>query len=76
MEFDAMPILSGQYYITVFVYEHGVAAPTAIDHREHAVTFEVIDARRLQHGLLFLPMRWKVRRRRPGRAEETLESST
>ncbi|MFN0006761.1 MAG: ABC transporter ATP-binding protein [Planctomycetota bacterium] len=76
MEFDAMPILAGQYYLTVFVYEHGLAAPTAIDHREHAVSFEVLDARRRQHGLLFLPMRWSVRRRRPGRAEEKLESSS
>jgi len=74
LELEAMPLLSGHYYLTVFVYEHGLAAPTAIDHREHAVSFEVLDARRHQHGLLSLPMRWSVRRRRPGRAEETLES--
>jgi len=74
MELEGMPLLSGQYYLTVFVYEHGLASPTAIDHREHAVSFEILDARRHQHGLLFLPSRWSVRRRRPGRAEETLES--
>jgi len=74
LELEAMPLLSGHYYLTVFVYEHGLAAPTAIDHREHAVSFEVLDARRHQHGLLSLPMRWSVRRRRPGRDEETLES--
>ena len=49
------------------------AAPTAIDHREHAVTFEVIDAARLQHGMLFLPSRWILTRTRSG-ARETLES--
>jgi len=76
MDFDAMPLLAGQYYLTVFVYEHGLAAPTAIDHREHAVSFEVLDAQRRQHGLLFLPMRWSVRRERPGRAAEKLESSS
>jgi ABC-type polysaccharide/polyol phosphate transport system ATPase subunit len=74
LELEAMPLLSGHYYLTVFVYEHGLAAPTAIDHREHAVSFEVLDARRHQHGLLSLPMRWSVRRRRPGRDEEILES--
>ena len=76
MDLEGMPLLAGQYYLTVFVYEHGLAAPTAIDHREHAVSFEVIDAERLQHGLLSLPMRWSVRRRRPGQPEETLESGS
>ena len=62
MEFDQLPLLQGQYYVTTFLYDHSKAAPTAIDHREHAVTFEVIDAQHLQHGMLFLPMRWKVDR--------------
>jgi hypothetical protein len=53
-----MPLLSGQYYLTAFVYDHAKAAPTPIDHREHAVTFEVLDARRHQHGLLSLPTIW------------------
>lgn len=66
MRFDAMPLLTGQYYVTTFLYDHSKAAPTAIDHREHAVTFEVLDADRLQHGLLFLPSRWTMRRRGPG----------
>jgi ABC-type polysaccharide/polyol phosphate transport system ATPase subunit len=75
MDFEAMPLLSGQYYLTVFVYDHSQAAPTAIDHREHAVTFEVIDALRHQHGLLSLPTRWTLSRRRPGRAGEEVEES-
>ena len=75
MEFTAMPVLPGQYYLTVYVYEHGVAAPTPVDQREHAVTFEVLDARAHQHGIVSLPTRWSVRRRRAGAsADEILES--
>jgi ABC-type polysaccharide/polyol phosphate transport system ATPase subunit len=62
MSFRALPLLQGEYYLTTFLYDHSKAAPTAIDHREHAVTFEVIDPKRLQHGLLFLPTRWSVHR--------------
>jgi ABC-type polysaccharide/polyol phosphate transport system ATPase subunit len=75
MRFDALPLLQGQYYLTTFLYDHSKAAPTAIDHREHVVTFEVIDARRLQHGMLFLPARWTLSRRIPGRAEPLVEES-
>jgi len=66
LEFEAMPVLPGQYYLTIYLYDHGRAAPTPIDQREHAVTFEVLDARNHQHGLVSLPTRWSVRRRRPG----------
>ncbi|MEM1450047.1 MAG: ABC transporter ATP-binding protein [Planctomycetota bacterium] len=60
MAFESLPLLQGSYYLTVFVYDHDKAAPTPIDHREHAVAFEVHDARALQHGILFLPTRWSV----------------
>ena len=73
MGLDVLPLLQGQYYLTIFVYDHSKAAPPAIDHREHAVTFEVIDADRLQHGMLFLPTRWSVTRRTS--AGETTEVS-
>ena len=63
MVFERLPLLEGQYYLTTFLYEHGKVSPTAIDHREHAVTFEVIDSNRMQHGMLFLPTRWTVERR-------------
>ena len=68
--------LQGEYYATTFLYDHGKAAPTAIDHREHAVTFQVIDAAQRQHGMLYLPTRWSVRRRTPdgGLSEEVSES--
>jgi hypothetical protein len=62
MDFERMPLLSGQYYVTTFLYDHSKAAPTAIDHQEHAVTFEVLDPRNHQHGLLYLPTRWTVER--------------
>jgi ABC-type polysaccharide/polyol phosphate transport system ATPase subunit len=62
MNFESLPLLAGQYYVTTFLYDHSKAAPTAIDHREHAITFEVIDPRHHQHGMLYLPTRWTVRR--------------
>ena len=80
MEFASMPVLPGQYYLTMYLYDHSRAAPTPIDQREHAVTFEVLDPRQHQHGLVALPARWSVRRRRPGAAgpgdEEVLESDS
>ena len=75
MRFEAMPLLAGSYYVTTFLYDHSKAAPTAIDHREHAVTFEVLDATRHQHGMLFLPSRWTVTRSRGGR-NDVLESES
>ncbi|MBL8860638.1 MAG: ABC transporter ATP-binding protein [Planctomycetes bacterium] len=74
MRFDGLPLLAGAYYLTTFLYDHGKAAPTAIDHREHVLSFDVVDARRLQHGMLFLPSRWSVARDVPGRGTVTLES--
>jgi ABC-type polysaccharide/polyol phosphate transport system ATPase subunit len=69
MSFEQMPLLQGAYYLTTFLYDHSKAAPTAIDHREHAVSFEVLDTRRLQHGMLYLPTRWELVRRYQGREE-------
>jgi hypothetical protein len=65
---DALRLLQGQYYLTTFVYDHSKAAPTPIDHREHVLTFEVLDAERRQHGLLLLPSTWRIRRSLPGGA--------
>jgi len=73
---DALRLLHGQYYLTTFVYDHSKAAPTPIDHREHACTFEVLDVERRQHGLLLLPSRWIVRRRAPGGGAEREEESS
>lgn len=70
MAFERLPLLQGQYYLTCFLYDHSKASPTAIDHREHAVTFEVIDAHHMQHGMLLLPTRWSVTRR-DGSGEQT-----
>jgi lipopolysaccharide transport system ATP-binding protein len=63
---ERLPLLHGQYYLTTFLYDHSKPAPTPIDHREHVLTFEVLDAARLQHGLVSLPTRWTVARRGPG----------
>ncbi len=75
MEFEALPLLQGQYYLTIYVYDHAKAAPTAIDHREHAAIFEVVDARQRQHGILSLPMQWSVRRHPPGTSELRIDRS-
>jgi ABC-type polysaccharide/polyol phosphate transport system ATPase subunit len=71
MTFEHMPLLQGAYYLTTFLYDHSKAAPTAIDHREHAVSFEVLDSRRLQHGMLYLPTRWELVRRYQGREQRS-----
>ena len=71
---DALRLLQGQYYLTTFVYDHSKAAPTPIDHREHVLTFEVLDAKRHQHGLLLLPSTWRIRRQRPGSEAREEES--
>ena len=60
MSFKALPLLKGEYYLTTFLYDHSKASPTPIDHREHAVTFQVIDSDHRQHGMLFLPTLWEV----------------
>jgi ABC-type polysaccharide/polyol phosphate transport system ATPase subunit len=65
-----LPLLIGQYYLTIYLYDHSKAAPTPIDQQEHAVTFEVIDADRQQHGMIYLPTEWRVRWSGPDRKEE------
>ncbi|MBM3977949.1 MAG: ABC transporter ATP-binding protein [Planctomycetes bacterium] len=75
MAVPALPLLEGQYYLTTFLYDHSKPAPTAIDHREHVLTFQVVDANHHQHGLVQLSAAWAVRRQRAGGgAPENLES--
>ncbi len=76
LEAPRLALLQGQYYLTTFLYDHSKAAPTAIDHREHVLTFQVVDARRLQHGLLYLPYRWRVERKSAEGTAEILESES
>ncbi len=76
MRFSSLPLLAGGYYLTSFLYDHSKVAPMAIDHREHVHTFEVLDPRHHQHGLLYLPTHWSVRRRVPGGVEEVRESAS
>tara|TARA_R110002126_G_scaffold10067_14_gene45119 strand:+ start:6517 stop:7800 length:1284 start_codon:yes stop_codon:yes gene_type:complete len=75
MAFEALPLLAGEYYLTTFLYDHAKASPTAIDHREHAMTFEVLDADRLQHGMLFLPTRWTLERQSGGTSSKEVSES-
>lgn len=75
IHFEHMALLQGQYYLTTFLYDHSKAAPTAIDHQEHAVTFEVQDPVNRQHGLFFLASTWTVNRRQAPGAEVVSEES-
>jgi ABC-type polysaccharide/polyol phosphate transport system ATPase subunit len=75
MEVERLPLLAGQYYVTAFVYDHGKASPTAIDHYEHALGFEVVDAHCLQHGLVRIPSAWVVSRTAPGGGEPDVTRS-
>jgi ABC-type polysaccharide/polyol phosphate transport system ATPase subunit len=70
-----LQLLHGQYYLTTFVYDHSKPAPTPVDHREHVLTFEVLDGKRNQHGMLSLPSRWKVVRKPQGGGAETAQES-
>ena len=75
LTFDALPFLEGQFYVTTYLYDHSKASPTAIDHQEHVHTFEVLDPHSRQHGLLYLPMRWTVRRRAAGSEDISTQES-
>jgi ABC-type polysaccharide/polyol phosphate transport system ATPase subunit len=72
MSVDKLPFLQGNYYISTFVYDHSKAAPTPVDHREHALVFQIIDTKRWQHGLMLLDSRWRIERDKPDGARETL----
>ena len=71
-----LQLLHGQYYLTTFLYDHSKPAPTPVDHREHVLTFEVLDVRRNQHGILSLPSRWRVERRSSGNPPRVMESES
>lgn len=70
----SLPLLAGAYYLTTFCYDHSKAAPTPLDHREHVLAFQVLDAERSQHGLVTFASRWTVRRRAANGGEQVLES--
>ncbi len=62
MALGPLPLLPGRYYVTVFLYDHSKPSPTPVDHREHALSFQVMDSSHHQHGILHLPSRWSVHR--------------
>ena len=62
MDLGALPFLQGLYYVTVFVYDHSKPSPTPIDHREHALSFQVMDTKVHQHGMIRVPTTWRVTR--------------
>ncbi len=76
MAMGTLPLLEGQYYLTSFLYDHSVGSPTAIDHQEHALSFEVLDPNQQQHGILYLPTAWAVRRRPREGEDSVLESGS
>jgi len=62
MDLGALPFLEGRYYVTVFVYDHSKPSPTPVDHREHALSFQVMDTKVHQHGMICVPSSWRVTR--------------
>jgi ABC-type polysaccharide/polyol phosphate transport system ATPase subunit len=74
MALSRLPLLSGEYYLSTFVYDHGVPAPQAIDHAERALSFRVADANPTQHGLMRMESAWAVRRSLPDGTEDRQES--
>ncbi|MFT5284793.1 MAG: ABC-type polysaccharide/polyol phosphate transport system ATPase subunit [Planctomycetota bacterium] len=62
MDLGALPLLQGRYYVTVFVYDHSKPSPTPVDHREHALSFQVMDTKSHQHGMIRVPTTWRVTR--------------
>lgn len=67
MSLGPLPLLPGRYYVTAFLYDHSRPSPTPVDHREHALAFQVLDRNLHQHGLMHLPTRWSLSRN--GRAD-------
>lgn len=70
MELGPLPLLEGRYYITAFLYDHSKPSPTPIDHREHAIGFQVMDAQSHQHGLMTLPAKWSFEPNKGGAEQE------
>lgn len=74
MAMGRLPLLSGEYYLSTFVYDHGVPAPQAIDHAERAHAFRVVDTQSHQHGLIRIDSAWAVRRTLPDGSQVREES--
>lgn len=54
------PLLKGNYYLTLYCYNHSLPAPTPIDHVEKAVKFKVIENEIIEHGMVSIPTNWKI----------------
>jgi ABC-type polysaccharide/polyol phosphate transport system ATPase subunit len=54
------PLLKGNYYLTLYCYNHSLPAPTPIDHVEKAVKFKVIENEINEHGMVSIPTKWKI----------------
>ena len=54
------PLLKGNYYLTLYCYNHSLPAPTAIDHMEKAVKFKVIENEIIEHGIVSIPTKWEI----------------
>lgn len=54
------PLLKGNYYLTLYCYNHSLPAPTPIDHVEKAVNFKVIEDEIIEHGIVSITTNWKI----------------
>lgn len=53
-----IPLLPGEYYLTVCCYNHSQAFPQAVDHWERACQFTISERMSTQHGMIALDTQW------------------
>jgi hypothetical protein len=61
-EYPVLPLLPGEYYITVTCYNKFDGFPQAVDHWERACTFTVSQRYTDQHGIFFMDSDWTLER--------------
>ncbi|MBI1390186.1 MAG: ATP-binding cassette domain-containing protein [bacterium] len=63
---EDLPLLPGDYYVTVCCYIVRDGIPQAVDHWERAMEFTVSERTAGQHGLIALPTQWTLSRHSAG----------
>ncbi|MBD3267936.1 ATP-binding cassette domain-containing protein, partial [bacterium] len=58
--YPALPLLPGEYYITVTCYNQFEGFPQAVDHWERAFTFTISERFTDQHGMMYMDSEWEL----------------
>lgn len=59
-EYPSLPLLPGEYYITVTCYNQFDGFPQAVDHWERAHSFRISKRYTDQHGIFFMDSEWSL----------------